>query len=691
LKNPPLITGHGTQPPSADSPARDRWLTPAVCLFLGLAVWAVFGQTLHHEFVNYDDDRGVYENPAITRGLSLEGVIWAFTHRLNDTWLPLTALSHMLDCQLYGVHPAGHHLTNVLLQMAAAIALFLVLRNLTGARWRSAFVAAVFAIHPLRVESVAWVAERKDVLSGLFFMLTIGAYVHYARRPWSPVRYGGVLLLHGLGLMCKPMLVTLPLVLLLLDYWPLERAEPRKFLGLVVEKLPLAALSAATGAATFLAQRAALQTFQAMDFPARISNALAACAAYLGQMVWPAGMAPFYPYPGHWSVGLVGLSVLVLGVISAGVLAGWRRRPWLLVGWLWYLGMLAPVIGFIQVGGAARADRYTYLPQIGLYLMVAWGAADLCGGRRWLRVVAGCAAAAVLAGLLAEARLQTTFWKDSITLWTHALDCTSDNHIAHNNLGVALAGQGRLAEAVAEYQRTLAIKPDYATAHNNLGLALAAQGRLAEAVPHYERALELQPDFAEAQNNLGGALTAQGRLAEAVPHYERALQLQPDFAEACYNLGNTLARQGRLADAVEQFERALRLKPDDFKARYNLGNALAKQGELAEAIQQFEWALRLAPGFAEAHNNLGNALTAQGRRAEAIQQFEQAIQLKPDFAEAHCNLAGALAREGKLPAAIQQLQQAMNLATAQNQTSMAEAIRRQIESYQLAVPPAPTR
>ena len=522
-------------------------------------------------------------------------------------------------------------------------------------------------------------------------MLTIGAYVHYARRPWSPVRYGGVLVLFALGLLCKPMLVTLPLVLLLLDYWPLQRADSRTLSGLMIEKLPLLALSAAACAATFLAQHKAIQTFQALDFPARISNALVAYAAYIGQMVWPVGMAPFYPYPGHWSVARVGLSLLLLGVISAGVRAGWRRRPWLLVGWLWYLGMLVPVIGFIQVGGAARADRYTYLPQIGLYLMVGWGAVDLCGGRWWRRVVAGFAAATILAGLLAEARRQTTFWQDSLTLWTHTIDCTSDNHIAHNNLGVALAGQGRLAEAVAEYQQTLEIKPDYATAHNNLGLALAAQGKPAEAVPHYERALELQPDFAEAQNNLGGALTEQGRLAEAIPHYERALQLQPDFAEADYNLGNTLARQGRLADAVEQFERALQLKPDYFKARYNLGNALAKQGELAAAIQQFEQALQIKPDFAEAHNNLGNALAAQGRWAEAIPHFEQALQLKPDFIEAHCNLAGGLAQEGNLPAAIQQLQQAMNLATVQNQTSMAEAIRRQIEAYQLAMPPAPMR
>jgi tetratricopeptide (TPR) repeat protein len=691
LKTPPIIAGHGARNPLAASQARNRWLTPAVCLCLGFAVWAVFGQTLHHEFVNYDDDRGVYENPAITRGLSLAGVIWAFTHSLNDTWLPLTALSHMLDCQLYGLHPAGHHLTNVLLHMATVIALFLVLRNLTGATWRSAFVAAVFAIHPLRVESVAWVAERKDVLSGLFFMLTIGAYVHYARRPWSPVRYGSVLLLYGLGLMCKPMLVTLPLLLLLLDYWPLERAEPRRRLGLVLEKLPLLALSAAGCAATVLAQRAALQSVQAMDFPARISNALVACAAYLGQMVWPVGMAPFYPYPGRWSVGLVGSSVLLLGVISAGVLAGSRRRPWLLVGWLWYLGMLVPVIGFIQVGGAARADRYTYLPQIGLYLMVAWGAVDLCGVRPWPRVGLGCAAAAILAGLLAGARVQTTFWKDSVALWTRTLVCTSDNYMAHNNLGAALAGQGKLSQAVQQYQQTLALKPDYATAHNNLGLALVAQGNPAEAMEHYQRALQLEPDFAEAHNNLGSTLAGQGNLAGAIPCYERALQLKPDFAEARYNLGNTLARQGKLPEAVQQFEWALRLKPDYFKARYNLGNALAKQGESAEAIQQFERALQLKPDFAEAHNNLGNALTAKGRGSEAIQQFQQALQLKPDFVEAHCNLAGALAREGKLPAAIQQLQQAMNLATVQNQASIAEAIRRQIESYQLAVPPAPTR
>ena len=324
---PHLLTGAGTQDPPAVGQARNRWLSVMVCLFLGFAVWVVFGQTLHHEFVNYDDNRGVYENQTITQGLNRNSVNWAFTHTLNDTWLPLTVLSHMLDCQLYGLHPAGHHLTNIILHLAAAMVLFLVLRAMTGALWRSAFVAAVFAIHPLRVESVAWVAERKDVLSGLFFMLTLGAYLRYARRRWSAIRYGGVLLLFALGLMCKPMLVTLPLVLLLLDFWPLQRVERRTISGLVIEKLPLLALAAADGAATCLAQHKAIQTFQTIDFPARIINALVAYAAYIEQMVCPVGLAVFYPYPGHWSVRTVAVSALVLGVISAGVIAGWRQRP----------------------------------------------------------------------------------------------------------------------------------------------------------------------------------------------------------------------------------------------------------------------------------------------------------------------------------------------------------------------------
>ena len=404
-----------------DGQPHNRWLALAICLLLALAVWAVFGQTLHHEFVNYDDRDYVYENPTITQGLSPNGIIWAFTHTHASNWHPLTTLSHMLDCQLYGLRPGGHHLTSVLIHGATVILLFLVLRKMTGATWRSAFVAAVFAIHPLRVESVAWVAERKDVLSGLFFMLTLWAYVHhtqmhesesgracpYLRSPF----YWLALLLFTLGLMSKPMLVTLPFVLLLLDYWPLNRLSSsapgtrRSLLAawvrLCLEKIPFLLLATAACVATLVAQRRAIVPLQDMGFHARIGNALAAYATYLGQMLCPMGLAVLYPHPGRYlSAWTVGWSALVLLSISAGVMVGRRKHPYLLVGWLWYLGMLVPVIGLMQVGDQARADRYTYLPQIGLYLLVAWGAVELCGCRRWRCVVLGSAAAAIIAGLL---------------------------------------------------------------------------------------------------------------------------------------------------------------------------------------------------------------------------------------------------------------------------------------------------
>ena len=409
------------------------WVTAVVCLLLALAVWMVFGQTRHHEFVNFDDGRLIYENSAIIQGLSLEGVVKAFTQINADEWYPLTSISHMADSQLYGLEPGGHHLTNVLLHAATAILLFLVFRNLTGAFWPSAFVAAVFAVHPLRVESVAWVTERKDVLSGLFFVLTLGAYARYVRRsearsprlgagspafflrPLTSIDYWLTVLLFTLGLLSKTMLVTLPFVLLLLDYWPLNRLtlstlnadksrtgfQLATVMQLLIEKMPLLMLSAAACAATILAQQGTIQTGLDLSFPARAGNALVSYATYLGQMVYPCGLAVFYPHPGNQLSGeTVVWCVAILLLISVCVLRWQRERPYLLVGWLWYLGMLVPVIGFLQVGIQARADRYTYLPQLGLYVMVAWGAVDLFRDWRWHRVVLSATAALILMGLI---------------------------------------------------------------------------------------------------------------------------------------------------------------------------------------------------------------------------------------------------------------------------------------------------
>jgi tetratricopeptide (TPR) repeat protein len=598
----------------------------------------------------------------------------------------------MLDCQLYGLHPGGHHLTNVLLHTATVIALFLVLRQMSGALWRSAFVAAVFAIHPLRVESVAWVAERKDVLSGLFFMLTIGAYVRYARRPWSAPRYGLVVLLFAMGLMCKPMLVTLPVVLLLLDYWPLQRAGPGKLSGLVLEKLPLLALSAAGCVVTLLAQTRAIQPAALVSLPLRLGNALAACMVYLGQMVWPAGLALYYPYPHNglpaWEMGLAGT---LLAGLSAVALVRRRRQPWLLVGWLWYLVMLLPTLGVIQVGDQAHADRYTYLPQIGIYVAVTWSAAEWRAGR----AVLGGLMAGLLAVLLFCAWQQTAHWKNSETLWNHTLACTADNELALCNLGTALFEKGRADEAIARYQQALQINPnrvepqfclantllqkgrvdeaihhfihalrinpDYAQAHNGLGSALLRKGRVEEAAGHFQKALQINPGFAQAHCNLAAILLKKGRVDDAIAHYQRALQINPDDAQAHYNLGNILLDKGRTDDAITHYQHALQINPDYAEARVNLGNVLLQKGRMDEAIFHYQRALQIDPDCAPAHVNLGGILLQRGKVDDAIIHFQKALQIKPDVAEAHHSLGNALGRKGRVAEAITQFQQALQL------------------------------
>ncbi len=647
----------------------DRWTVPGVCIFLAAIIWVVFGQTLGHEFVNYDDDFYVYENPAVTRGLTLQGIIWAFTHVHCSNWHPLTWVSHMLDCQFYGLSPGGHHLTNILLHTATAILLFLILRQMTGALWRSAFVAAVFAIHPLRVESVAWVAERKDVLSGLFFMLTIGAYVRYAQRRsrvepsslrsaasgsrepraqavsaldprLSALDYCLVLLFFALGLMCKPMLVTLPLVLLLLDYWPLNRLRadaatetvfrlagrlvPRR---LVFEKLPLLGLAVASCAVTIFAQTKSILPFENMSLSLRVGNALISCVAYLGQMFWPSGLAVLYPFTaGGVGVSEVVLSLVLLAGISTGVFILRRRRPCFLTGWLWYLIMLAPVIGIVQVGAQARADRYTYLPQIGLYLLLTWAAADLCAGWRHRRVVLGGGSTIILMALIFCARAQTAYWRNSESLWTHTLACTSDNFIGHNNLGIALLKTGNVDEAMVHYQMALEIKPDFAEAHNNLGNFLFQKGSVDEAIVHYQKALEINPDYAEAHYNLGYALLKMGNVDEAIAHLQKALQINPDYAEAHNNLGYALIQKGRVDEATAHFQKALQINPDYADAHNNLGNILLEKGSVDEAIIHFQKALQIKPDFAEAHKNLSIALLQKGRVDEAIPHFQKAPQ-----------------------------------------------------------------
>jgi protein O-mannosyl-transferase len=598
------------------SPWRQRWLSFLICLFLALIVWAVFGQTRHYAFVNYDDDRLVYQNAATTQGLSLNGAVRAFTHVNAQEWYPLTSISHMLDWQLYGSKAGGHHLTNVVLHAATAIFLFLVFRSMTGALWPSAFVAAVFAVHPLRVESVAWVTERKDVLSGLFFMLTIWAYLRYAQKrglgsssAFSFLRapfYWLALLLYALGLMAKTMLVTLPFVLLLLDYWPLGRfqspqsavhsrrtpARNSQIVNRILEKLPFLVLAAAACVATILAQRNAIGSVQEYDFPSRISNALVAYADYLRQMLYPVGLAVFYPHPGNrLPVWRIGLSALVLLFISVGVMAGRRNHPYLLVGWLWYLGMLVPVIGLIQVGAQARADRYTYLPQIGLYLLLTWLATNLCVGWRHRRITLVVVSTVVLILLLFRAYAQTTYWRDSQSLWTYA--CTSDNFFAQYNLAVALNDKGNVDEAIAHYQKALQLKPDFVAAHINLGDALLQKSKLAEAMAHFQRALQLKPDSVEAQNDLAWVLAASPEASlrdgkKAVELAQRANQLTLGASPAILStLAAAYAEIERFPEAIETAQRALQLA--EAQANTKLVNDLRSQMKRYQAGLPFRF------------------------------------------------------------------------------------------------------
>ena len=535
---------------ASKSAARSRRSTLLCCGFLLLAVGLVFGQTARHAFVNLDDNVYVYENPHVSHGLTGQGLVWAFSHSHVANWHPLTWLSLMLDCQLYGLHAGGCHLTNVLLHAATAVLLLLVLWRMTGELWPSVFVAALFAVHPLRVESVAWVTERKDVLSGLLFLLTIAAYLRYVRHPFSTGRYLTVVAFFATGLMAKPMLVTLPLVLLLLDYWPLGRFSLRR--RMVLEKLPLFALAAASCVLTLGVQGDSLTLNEHLSLSWRIGNALLAYVAYLGHFLYPLGLAALYPRMGpDLPLGKLCLAVFVLAGITAAAVLWRERRPYLLVGWLWYLVMMVPVIGLVPVGLQPMADRFTYLPQIGLGMALAYGAADALRSWSSRRAVGAVAAVLLLAILMGCAWRQASFWCDSQTLWTHTLACTSQNSAAHNAFANALVDGGRIDDAIAHYRSAIEIRPNYAAAHFNLGVALAGLGHLDEAIEQYRQTIAIKPDDAKAHNNLANALLARGQLDRAMAHCREALRIDADFAEAHFNLGNVLfARPSRRGDGT---------------------------------------------------------------------------------------------------------------------------------------------
>jgi tetratricopeptide (TPR) repeat protein len=668
-----------------------RVVTGIVSVFLAVIVWIAFGQALRHEFVGYDDHRYVLQNPRVTNGLTLGGIQWAFTHVHASNWHPLTTISHMLDCQLYGLQPWGHHLTNILLQAAAAVLLFLALRNLTGDPWPSLFVAAIFAVHPLRVESVAWVSERKDVLSGVFFMLVLWAYARYARgNARSSFWYITVAVLFALGLMCKPTLVTLPFVLLLLDYWPLGRTQ-RSSSGargitaskwqqrrdtwprLVIEKLPLFVLSAASCAATVVAQKQALDLSLKPPLAERVGNALVSYAMYLGQMIWPSRLAVLYPYPeGNLKVPQVILALLLLLIISAAFFLWRRKYPFLLIGWLWYLGMLVPMIGIVQVGSQVRADRYTYLPQIGLYLLVAWGATELFHRWRRTREILAITAVLIIMALTTRSYLQTSYWRDTETLWKHAIASTSNNYIAHTNLAETLSQSGRFAEAIAECEKALKIKPDLAAAHNNLGSALqqntqsgdgarGQDGAVDEAIEHFRKALQIKPDFTQARSNLGNTLLQKGQVDEAIAQFQKTLEMEPNYAEGEFSLGNAFLQKREVNEAIAHYQKALEINPDYAKAQYYLGNAFVAEGQYSQSIAAYEAAVRIRPDYFEAHRNMGRVLATIGKTNEALKEFDEALRINGNSAEVHFTLGSLLRQMGHREEAIAHLAEALRL------------------------------
>lgn len=632
-----------------------RWRVPGLlCLGLALATLVLFLPSARHDFVNYDDRGYVTENYHVHEGLTWEGVRWAFTTYETGNWIPLTWLSHMTDCQLYGLRPAGHHLTNLLLHTANVLLLFLVLTRMTGARWRSAFVAALFAWHPLHVESVAWVSERKDVLSTFFFLLALAAYARYAegRKKAAadgmppaagrqlPASYFCALSCFVLGLMSKPMVVTLPFVLLLLDYWPLQRLplirpnlQRANLLRLLAEKVPFFLLVIPASIVTLASQKSvgAVASLSSLPVGARLANALVAYARYLGKMLWPVDLAVLYPHPLHWPAGqVIAAGALLLG-LTLWVARSIRSRPYLLIGWLWFLGTLVPVIGLVQAGAQAIADRYTYIPLIGPFIALTWWVADsLRLGPNPRRVLGGMGGVGVLAVLGGITHQQLSHWRDSEALFGHTLKVTRNNPIACNNRGFYLAEQGRLAEAIADFEAALRIDPNNADAHSNLGSALGRQGRVSEAATHYLAALQTNPDHAGALYNLGKACENAGQMKDAVDCYTRAIHSQPEYADAHNSLGVVLATEGKFQEAERHLRLAVRSKPSFAEALNNLGNVLTAQNRSAEAVAFFSAALRLKPDYLHAHSNLGVALVRLGRIAEALEHYDAVLRLNPD-------------------------------------------------------------
>jgi len=625
-----------------------RWICAALVVLAVLP----YLQTLRYGFVNFDDGAYVAENPLVQQGLTWSNVAWAFTTMSAGNWHPLTWLSHMLDCQIFGLRPGWHHLVNALLHGANTALLFVVLRAMTGMAWRSALVAALFAVHPLHIESVAWIAERKDVLSTFFGLWAIWAYARYVGAPSLP-RYGLVACFFALSLLSKPMLVTLPFALLLLDVWPLQRfwIESRapiqnpKLGSLFLEKLPLLAMSAASSVVTFKAQHAAgaMAPIDVLLLSQRLANAIVAYVGYVKKAFWPVDLAVIYPLPDQESVAQTVLAILAIVGITIGVGMLIRKRPWLAVGWLWFLGTLVPVIGLVQVGAQSMADRYTYMPLIGVFIMIVWSlpAAAFATSNRG-RVTASVAVVAViLMALAAVTFAQIQVWKNTTTLFDHAVKVTEGNFMAHNLLASAFGQQGDLVGARDQIEKALQIRPNYAGARYNLGMIMLHQRDFANAQEQFNLALQTSQQDPMIWNALGVAQVNLGRIDEAISNYRHALERNPNYADAFANLGAALLAQRKYDEAIEMCERALRLRPDVADTHATLAAALWNRGRTDESILHDRKALELNPNLVDPRLNLGVALFAKGNYDEAIEHLEYVLRLKPQHEAAQKILTAA--------------------------------------------------
>jgi tetratricopeptide (TPR) repeat protein len=655
-----------------------------ICIFLIVATFCVYAQVQDHEFINLDDDLYITNNLNVQAGLTRESVKWAFTTLHPPYWHPVTWLSHILDYQLYGLNPKGHYLTNLFFHIANSLLLFLVLLRMTGAVWQSAFVATMFAFHPLNVESVAWIAERKNVLSTLFWLMAMWAYLRYAEKP-TIKRYGLVFLFFTLGLMSKPMLVTLPFVLFLLDYWPLRRLKfgqersrnetsektTGKGLGLfrlVLEKVPLFCLIIASSIVTFYTQKiaGAVKSLDLFPLQPRLTNAMVSYLEYLGKIIWPEKLAVFYPHPGNalsvWQGVLCGLALVGVTIISIKLI---RKAPYFAFGWFWYLGTLVPVIGIVQVGWQAMADRFIYIPLIGIFIIVAWGLPELMAKWRYKKKVLSISAGILILILMPITWIQVSHWKNSITIFKHAIRVTDKTHptfaLVHNNLGIALVPEGKNREAISHYKMAIRIKPDYALPHHNLGIALVAEGKNEEAISHYKMAIKLKPYYADAHYNLGVALIYVKMTEEAIDYFKEAIRIRPGFADAHYNLGIALVAKGKNEEAISHYKMAIKIKPNYADAHNNLGNALSAEGKTEEAIDYFKEAIRVQPDYAKAYNNLGIALVAEGKNKEAIDYYKEAIRILPGFYVAHYNLGIVLFQKAEIREAIHHFRETLRL------------------------------